>query len=87
MWEFKTYDYFRQIRCPVLLMPARPVAPLLPDEAEYLAYKESGVEQALQRIQGVQVQWMADTIHDIPLQRPGELAARLVDFARSIQRL
>ena len=68
MWEFNTYDYYRQVRCPVLLLPARPAEPHLPAEAEYLAYKESGVEQALQLIPKVQVHWMLDTVHDIPLR-------------------
>lgn len=84
MWEFKTYERFSRLNCPVLLVPARPTEPLSPQESQHLAFKERGVEEAMKRIQDVRVQWMEDAIHDIPLQRPAELAARLADFAASL---
>jgi hypothetical protein len=30
------------------------------------------------------LEWMADTIHDIPLQRPAELGALLASFAAGL---
>jgi hypothetical protein len=30
------------------------------------------------------VRWFEDTIHDVPLQRPNELAAELLSFARDV---
>jgi hypothetical protein len=28
--------------------------------------------------------WFDDTVHDVPLHRPAELARAIVDFARSV---
>lgn len=80
MWEFKTYEKLRRVRCPVLALPARPSQPLAPGEADYLAYKEAGAIQAQKALPGLRVRWMEDSIHDIPLQRPAELAQQVADF-------
>jgi len=82
MWEFKTYEYYTRLRCPVLIVPARPAEPLSTQEQEFLALKKSGVARAQETIQDVRVHWMEDSIHDIPLQRPADLAALLAEFAK-----
>ena len=82
MWEFKTYEYYTRLRCPVLIVPARPAEPLSTQEQEFLALKKSGVARAQGTIQDVRVCWMEDTVHDIPLQRPADLAALLAEFAK-----
>jgi pimeloyl-ACP methyl ester carboxylesterase len=81
MWDFKTYAHFRRLRCPVLMVPARPPEPHSPGEEEYLVYKESGIEQARAALPDLQVHWMENSIHDIPLQRPAALAALIAAFA------
>lgn len=84
MWELKTYDLFSRIRCPVLMVPARPSEPMSPRERDFTASKERGVQKALERNSKVQVHWMPDTIHDIPLQRPEALGMLIRDFAASL---
>jgi pimeloyl-ACP methyl ester carboxylesterase len=84
MWELKTYDLFSRIRCPVLLVPARPSEPMSPRERDFTASKERGVQKAIERNSKVQVHWMSDTIHDIPLQRPEALGILIRDFAASL---
>ena len=85
--EFKTYERFPRLRCPVMIVPARPPEPLSQPEREYLASKEAGIAIARESIQRLQVHWMEDTIHDIPLQRPAELASLLVEFVASVKRV
>ena len=85
MWDFKTYEYYTRLRCPVMVVPARPSEPLSPQEREFLAFKERGVTRAQETIQDVRVHWLEDSIHDIPLQRPAELAALLAEFARALK--
>lgn len=84
IWDFKTYDYFRRVRCPVLMIPARPKMPISPTEQAFLQAKERGVTRAQGAIRDVRVAWMSDTIHDIPLQRPDLLADLIADFAGSL---
>jgi broad specificity phosphatase PhoE len=50
-------------------------------DQDYLAAKERGVAQAQAVMRNLTVHWMDDTIHDIPLQRPHELAKAIADFA------
>ena len=83
MWEFKTYERYPRLRCPVLMLPTCPREPHTERERDFLAAKQRGVERATQSIPNLEVHWMADTIHDAPLQRPAELAERIAAFAAS----
>jgi len=85
IWDFKTYTRFSQVRCPVLMAPARPPAPLSEFEQNWVAAKERGVALAQESMHDLQVAWMEDTIHDIPLQRPAELAKLIADFAAGLE--
>ncbi len=84
IWDFKAYTRFSQVRCPVLMIPARPPGPRSEFELNWVAAKERGVALAQQSIQNLQVTWLEDTIHDIPLQRPAELAKLIADFAAGV---
>jgi hypothetical protein len=56
----------------VLLCPAGDE----PDEA-----KRAAVERALHLLPDARATWFEETMHDIPLQRPAELATELARFA------
>jgi pimeloyl-ACP methyl ester carboxylesterase len=84
MWEFKTHDLYSRVHCPVLLVPARPAEPLSDRAREFLQSKEAGARLFLERSPHTQVAWMEDSVHDIPLQRPAELARLILDFARQV---
>jgi pimeloyl-ACP methyl ester carboxylesterase len=60
-------------RCPVLLCPAG-------DDPG--GDKRDAVERALRLLPDARATWFEDTMHDIPLQRPAELAAELARFAK-----
>jgi pimeloyl-ACP methyl ester carboxylesterase len=79
-WEYKTYERFDRVKCPVLLVPIRPVRPDSPEESDQLARKERGLDQARHRIADLTLHWMPEGAHDIPLQRPTELADLIADF-------
>lgn len=80
LWEFQTYDRFPAVRCPVLMVPARPPAPLDLQEQGYLELKQRGLERARRAIADLRVHWMEDSVHDLPMQRPQALAELLLDF-------
>lgn len=86
MWEFPTYERLGRVRCPVLAIPARPAEPSSPQEAAFLQAKEIAIQKAQQRLPGLQVSWMLDSVHDIPLQRPAELAAEISSFSRQLEK-
>jgi pimeloyl-ACP methyl ester carboxylesterase len=84
MWEFKTYEKYQRLRCPVMMVPARPAEPLSEREAEFLASKERGAAYLQSRYERVAVYWLGDTVHDIPLQRPAELGNLIAKFSASL---
>jgi pimeloyl-ACP methyl ester carboxylesterase len=85
MWEFKTFEQYRRVKCPILLVPAHSAPPRSPQEHEFLALKESGVKQILSNHPQVRVNWMENSIHDIPLQHPFQLAQLLLEFAQDLR--
>jgi len=86
LWEFKTYERFARLRCPVLMIAARPDRPRTVQDEHFLAAKTHGIEIARKTIPDLQIHWMENTIHDIPLQRPDELAALILNFLSALPR-
>lgn len=84
LWEFQTFERFGRVGCPVLMLPCRPPAPLSALEAESLGAKEWGVAVARQKIARLQVHWLEDSIHDVHLQRPAEVARLIAAFAAQV---
>jgi len=62
------------VDCPVLLCPAA--------EDELAAAKQDAVQRALRLLPDARATWFEDTMHDIPLQRPADLAAELARFVK-----
>jgi pimeloyl-ACP methyl ester carboxylesterase len=62
------------VGCPVLLCPAA--------EDELAAAKQDAVARALRLLPDAGAIWFEDTMHDIPLQRPAELADVLARFVK-----
>jgi pimeloyl-ACP methyl ester carboxylesterase len=81
IWEHRPSDLWAQVQCPVLMIPA--VAPEPHDERtrDTLENKRRNIVAAEERLQQSHTIWMNDTIHDIPLQRPAELAEAIRTFA------
>jgi len=68
------------VDCPVLLCPAGDPA----DSGGQAEAKQGAVGRALGLLPSAEVTWFEDTMHDIPLQRPAELAAELARFANDV---
>jgi len=70
------------VDCPVLLCPAGDPA----DPGAIAEAKQGAVARALELLPSASVTWFEDTMHDIPLQRPAELAAELARFAATLDK-
>jgi pimeloyl-ACP methyl ester carboxylesterase len=88
MWEDDNLAYAAQVRCPVLMISAETTSSpdVMPDDArqaEWLKMKREGAAQlksALVHSPKAEFVIMSETVHDIPLQRPAELAKLIVKF-------
>lgn len=89
MWDTDHYELASQVRCPALLISAEPASlENVGDERtrEWLLRKRDGAAQlqaALANSPHVEFKIFAETIHDIPLQRPKELAKTIVEFLKT----
>lgn len=79
LWDHRPSLLWERVQCPVLLVPARQANPQ-GRQAELLPAKLAAVAMAEQRLARSRTIWMNDTIHDVPLQRPAELAQAIRAF-------
>ena len=85
MWDEDPEAIYGAIRCPVLYVLAQPSA-VAGESDGFLTAKQRGIELArksLVHAPRVEVEWMPDTVHDIPLQRPEALAQSIGRFLAS----
>ena len=66
------------VACPVLLCPAG---------GGNAAARRAAVDRAARLAPDARVTWFEDAMHDIPLQRPAQLAAELASFAASVKKV
>ncbi|MFN2197523.1 MAG: alpha/beta fold hydrolase [Anaerolineales bacterium] len=84
MWEFDPYETLRKVRCSVKAILAQPANP---DGDEFFRRKQLGATAAQQANPQLQVDWIRDSIHDLPLQRPDVLAGLIIStFASAANR-
>ncbi len=83
LWEQQPSALWSGLRCPILLVPtARDHKD--PRNAIWMEQKQKAVALAEERGPTVQVAWMEDAIHDVPLQRPRELAKVIERFVEGL---
>ena len=74
-------DLYPLVDCPVLLCPAADPA----DGDAHAEAKRGAAVRASGLLPSATLTWFEDTMHDIPLQRPAELAAELARFADAVK--
>lgn len=82
IYEKKTFDLFARVRCPVLACPAAE-QPRDERAAQFLALKRAGAARVAAQ-PNVTVRVFEDTLHDIPLHRPAELAQAIAEFGAGL---
>ena len=87
MWEQRPSELYGSVRVPVLLLPARRSS-ADGRERQFIERKVEAVERAVAALghAGVPViaEWFEESIHDIPLQHPARLAARIQAFIAAL---
>ncbi len=87
MWEQRPSELYGSVRVPVLLLPARRSS-ADGRERQFIERKVEAVERAVAALGRagvpVTVEWFEESIHDIPLQHPARLAARIQAFIAAL---
>jgi pimeloyl-ACP methyl ester carboxylesterase len=79
LYEHRPTALFGRVRCPILVVVAQP-----PGEAGGRSDREESVRAILAEAEplcDLRVVWMPDTLHDVPLDRPDELAGLIAEAA------
>ena len=76
LWDHHPTDLYKQVQCPVLIMPARQQDLSATEERDQRRMMSvGGAEEQLPKSKTI---WLENSIHDVPLQRP-ELVADLIN--------
>lgn len=81
MWEQDPERLYPQIQCPALFLPCLPPEPLDEGAARFLSWKREGAGLIAKLIPEAKIDWLADSIHDVPIQKPGLVAEKIGRFA------
>jgi pimeloyl-ACP methyl ester carboxylesterase len=85
MWDQPLFDLYQRVRCPITLIVAE--QELSSEVAEAMRVREQVRNEGIAHIQTLQpsirIVRMANTIHDIPLQRPQQLAQEIISSISS----
>jgi pimeloyl-ACP methyl ester carboxylesterase len=80
LWQQRPAELIPRLACPLLILPARQAS----DAQDFRSSKVLSIERAAQLAKNARVRWFEDTVHDVPLQRPDELATELQAFAEQV---
>jgi pimeloyl-ACP methyl ester carboxylesterase len=81
IWEHRTSLSFDKVHCPTLVIPAE--SPGASEDPERQRLRRRAIALAEQRLPRGRILWMRDTLHDIQLHRPTELANAIAQFIRT----
>ena len=71
LWEHKPFELYPTLQCSVLMLPARQA---VPDAMARRFRREESIAKAESLLSRSKTVWLEDSIHDVPLQRPGLVA-------------
>ena len=80
LWEQRPAELLPRLAAPLLILPARQAT----EAPEFSANKVANAQRALELHPRARLRWFENTVHDVPLQRPDELAAELGAFAAEV---
>lgn len=81
MYGQKPKELLARIVVPTLMFSARPPARMMAEEGDFYAMKKRSVAVIRRANPNIKIEWIS-SIHDIPLDKPRELAQRISRFAR-----
>lgn len=85
MWDQPTFDFYQQLHCPAMLILAEQ-KPTSEAQEVLLRMRLQGLAHIRELRPDIRIVRMPDTIHDIPLQRPTELAEEIALLCSAIMK-
>jgi pimeloyl-ACP methyl ester carboxylesterase len=83
IYDARPSELLPQASCPALVIVAT-TPPANEAEQRWQTYRNEGMDMVREAMSGATVLIMENSIHDLPVQRPAELASALVSFASEL---
>jgi hypothetical protein len=83
-WEQRTDALYAQLKNPALFLPCLPLKPHDLQAERFLFWKQKTATYIQAVLPQAQIDWLADSIHDVPLQRPKLVADKILAFAQAV---
>lgn len=82
LWDQHITELAPQVECPTMFIAAERAGGKGTDR--WMEHKRVEIDRAQELIRQCEVRWFADTIHDIPLHRPQQLADTIEEFVAGL---
>jgi hypothetical protein len=84
MWEQDANSVYSQVKCQALFLPCVPPEPHDEMANQFLGWKRESAKAVQQLMPQAVIDWLADSIHDVPLQKPKLVAEKISSFAEAV---
>jgi hypothetical protein len=82
-WEQSTDALYAQLKKPVLFLPCSPPESHDLFAQQFLSWKRKTATHIQTVAPHAKIDWLLDSIHDVPLQRPELIAERISAFVKA----
>jgi pimeloyl-ACP methyl ester carboxylesterase len=84
MWEQDPTVLYSSITCPALFLPCVPSEPHDDTTVEMLKWKRSSAQMISELMPHAKFDWLTDSIHDVPVQKPQLVIEKISSFANNL---
>ena len=84
IWSYPTFDQFKYVTCPVMIVAVRLEPPLTMFEQAHQFFNQRGIEEAQKALNPLEIHWIENGVHEVPLHRPVRLSDLIIGFAQDL---
>jgi pimeloyl-ACP methyl ester carboxylesterase len=84
IWRYPTFSNFEHITCPVMIVAVRLEPPLSLFDQAHQFFNQRGVQEAQKSLDQLQVHWLENGVHEVPLYQPELLGDLITEFVQEL---
>lgn len=84
-WEQDADTLYAQVKSPALFLPCLPPEPHNSQTQRFLAWERKTATRIQTLMPNAQIDWLVDSIHNVPLQRPKLITEKIRAFVGNVQ--
>jgi pimeloyl-ACP methyl ester carboxylesterase len=84
IWRYPTFEKFKFVACPVMIAAVRLEPPLTLFEQAHQFFNQHGIQEAQKVLDPLQVHWIENGVHEVPLHQPEQLSMLITQFVEEL---